>query len=75
MSQHGTPKDKRTTVSDATRDEERREANMTASPGEMPTEEESRAADRNDVDPAVAASNKEAAERGARQKGEGRIEG
>lgn len=64
-----------TTPDTATREAERREATMSASPGKMPTPEEERAAEENDVDPAVAATEKEATERGARQQGEGRIEG
>jgi hypothetical protein len=62
-----------TRVSNETREAERREAHMPADPGAMPTPEEEAAAELNDVDPAVAAAEKEAAERGANQKGEGRI--
>lgn len=64
-----------TRVSDATRDAQRREEQMSASPGTMPTPDEERAAEKNHVDPAVAEAEKEATERGARQQGEGRIEG
>ena len=68
-----TPGDEMTRISDATREAERREAMMPADPGPEPTAEEEAAAETNDVDPAVAAANKEALERGADQKGEGRI--
>lgn len=60
-------------VSPETRDAERREAQMPADAGPMPTAEEEAAAEKNTVDPAVAAAEKEATERGANQKGEGRI--
>ena len=60
-------------VSDATREAERREAQMPADAGPMPTPEEEALAEQNDVDPAVAAAEKEATERGANLKGEGRI--
>ena len=62
-----------TPVSEATREAERREAQMPADAGQMPTPEEEAAAEQNDVDPAVARAEKEAAERGANQKGEGRL--
>lgn len=74
MSDHDTtPGDETTRISDATREAERREAMMPADPGLEPTAEEEAAAERNVVDPAVAAANKEAVERGADAKGEGRI--
>lgn len=63
----------RTTVSQETREAERREAQMPADAGPMPTLEEESAADELEVDPAVAAAEKEATERGANVKGEGRI--
>ena len=63
----------RTPVSEATRAAERREATMPADAGPEPTPEEAQAAERNDVDPSVAQAEKEATERGAKQKGEGRI--
>lgn len=63
----------KTPVSEATREAERREAQMPADAGQMPTPEEEAAAEQNDVDPAVARAEKEAAERGANQKGEGRL--
>jgi hypothetical protein len=61
-------------VTEATREAERREATMPADAGPEPTAEEAEAAERNTVDPDVARAEKEATERGARQKGEGRIE-
>lgn len=60
-------------VTAATREAERREAQMPADAGAMPTPEEEAAAEQNSVDPAVAQAEKEAAERGANQKGEGRL--
>ena len=66
-------KDDPTGVSEETREAERREAMMPADPGPEPTAEEAEAAERNTVDPDVAKAEKESAERGARQKGEGRI--
>jgi hypothetical protein len=62
-----------TRVSDETRAAERKEATMPADAGPMPTAEESEAAERNAVDPDVAEAEKEATERGANAKGEGRI--
>ena len=62
-----------TRVSEETREAERREAMKPADAGPEPTPEEAAAAEKNDVDPAVAAANKEAIERGADAKGEGRI--
>jgi hypothetical protein len=60
-------------VSAETREAERREATMPADAGQMPTAEEEAAAEKHDLDPAVAAAEKEAYERGANQKGEGRL--
>jgi hypothetical protein len=60
-------------VSEETKAAERREAQMPADAGPMPTPEEEAAAEQNDVDPAVAQAEKEATERGANLKGEGRI--
>ena len=62
-----------TPVSDETRAAERKEATMPADAGPEPTPEEAEAAERNTVDPAVAKAEKEATERGANAKGEGRI--
>ncbi|MEA3075227.1 MAG: hypothetical protein QOF60_135 [Actinomycetota bacterium] len=60
-------------VTKATREAERREATMPADAGPEPTADEAAAAEGNDVDPEVAKANKEAVERGADVKGEGRI--
>lgn len=65
--------DDRAQVSEATREAERREAQMPADAGSMPTPEEEAAAEQNSVDPAVAQAEKEATERGANLKGEGRL--
>jgi hypothetical protein len=60
-------------VTKETREAERREATMPADAGAEPTAEEAAAAERNDLDPEVARANREAVERGADAKGEGRI--
>ena len=65
--------DDRAKVSEATREAERREAQMPADAGPMPTPEEEAAAEQNTVDPAVAQAEKEATERGANLKGEGQL--
>ncbi len=50
------------------------EARMYAAPDQLPTPEEEAAADRADgIDPEVERNYEEAIERGARQKGEGRL--
>lgn len=67
------PGDELTRVSDETRQSERRDALKPADAGAEPTPDEEAAAEQNDVDPAVAAANKEALERGANAQGEGRI--
>ena len=59
--------------SDATRAAERAEAERQAGSDRMPTEDEERAAHDSDIDDDVREHEKEMAERGARQKGEGRI--
>ena len=59
--------------SDATRAAEREEAQRQAGSDRMPTEEEERAAEEHTIDDDVREHEKEMAERGARQKGEGRI--
>jgi len=64
-----------TTPDDATRASERRDQTAMPDAGRMPTRDEERAAETNDVDPGVAAAQQEATTRGARQQGEGRIEG
>jgi len=56
-----------------TRAEERREAKDTADAGREPTPEEEEAADLNEPDEEVAEHYREMTERGANQKGEGRV--
>lgn len=74
MSDHETTAGENTPrISEATREAERRDAAMPADPGPEPTPDEAEAAERHEVDPAVAAANKEAVERGAAAKGEGRV--
>ena len=58
---------------DATRAAEREDAERHAGPDRMPTEDEERAAEDQTIDDDVREHEKEMAERGARQKGEGRI--
>jgi hypothetical protein len=59
--------------SEATKAAERAEAERHAGPDRMPTEEEERIAERSSIDDDVREHEKDMAERGARQKGEGRI--
>jgi hypothetical protein len=59
--------------SDATRAAERQEAQRQAGSDRMPTEDEERDAEEHTIDDDVREHEKEMAERGARQKGEGRI--
>ena len=66
----GTP----TRPSNETRSTEREDAQRQASPDREPTPEEEQAAERLEVDPKVAKNYEEAAERGANQQGEGRID-
>ena len=73
MSNDPTDADTTAQVSEATREEEVREATMPADAGRLPTADEEAAADRNKVDRDVADENKAAVERGGRAKGEGRI--
>lgn len=62
-------------VSDATRQEEQREATAGVDAGRAPTADEEAAAERNaEVDPAVAKNYEESVERGANVKGEGQID-
>jgi hypothetical protein len=62
-----------TRPNDATREAERDDAQRRASADRAPTpEEEARAEDR-ELDPEVAEHEREMAERGARQQGEGRV--
>jgi hypothetical protein len=63
----------RTRPSGATREEEAREAHARAGAPQVPTAEEEKAADSNQPDPAVAEHEQEMPERGAHQKGEGRL--
>jgi len=63
----------RTRPSKKTRDEERREAEVASDAGREPTPEEEESADRNEPDEEVAEHHEEMTERGASQKGEGRI--
>jgi len=64
-----------TKPSDATRQADRADAQAEHGAPQAPTDEEAQAAEQNQADPAVAAHNKEMVERGAHQKGEGRIGG
>jgi hypothetical protein len=65
--------DQPTRPSGETRAAERADAERTAGADRTPTAEEAALADAVDPDPAVAEHEKEMAERGARQQGEGRI--
>lgn len=60
-------------IADATRQEEEREAKRAAGADRAPTPEEEAAAEGQQVDPDVRENVREAVERGANQKGEGRI--
>jgi len=72
---HGeTPDTARTTPSDDTVDADRRDAAASHAPDRPPTPDEEEAAESQDLDPEVAASYKEAIERGAAVEGEGRID-
>jgi hypothetical protein len=63
-----------TRPSDETRAAEKSDARQTAEPDDMPTPEEEAAAERaGELDPEVAEHYKEMSERGADQKGEGRL--
>jgi hypothetical protein len=62
-----------TRPSPETRAAERDEATTPAGADREPTPEEQRLADEHDADPDVAEHEREMAERGARQQGEGRI--
>jgi hypothetical protein len=63
----------RTRPSPETREAESREAGRGASADRQPTSEEEALAERNELDEGVVEHEKEMAERGAHQKGEGRI--
>lgn len=60
-------------ISDATREADRHDAHATGEPDRMPTPDEEARAENLELDPDVAKSAKEAAERGANQQGEGRV--
>jgi hypothetical protein len=62
-----------TRPSRATRDAERREAQVPPEADRAPTSDEEAAAEGHDVDDEVAAHAREMNERGARQEGEGRV--
>jgi hypothetical protein len=62
-------------ISDATRAADRADAQAAHEPDRMPTDEESAKAEQHELDPNAAAHYEEMAERGAKQRGEGRIEG
>jgi hypothetical protein len=63
----------RTKPDENTRAAERADAETGAGPDRMPTPEEEKVADSLELDPEVAKNYEEQAERGANQKGEGRI--
>jgi hypothetical protein len=63
----------RTRPSGATREEEAREARAQAGAPQVPTAEEEKAADSNELDPSVSEHEQEMTERGVNQKGEGRL--
>ena len=63
----------RTRPSSATRSAEREAAQAAHQPDRPPTREEAHLAEQQTLDPKVAAHEKEMAERGKNQKGEGRI--
>jgi hypothetical protein len=62
-------------VSDATKAADRADAQAAHEPDRMPTEDESTRAEQHQLDPNAAAHYEEMAERGAKQRGEGRVEG
>jgi hypothetical protein len=61
-------------LSDATHEADRRDAMKHAEADRMPTPEEEELAEQQTLDPETVAHEKEMAERGAHQKGEGRID-
>lgn len=63
----------RTRPSPETREEERREAEQGADAGREPTPDEEEAADRNELDEDVVENYEDMTERGAHQRGEGRV--
>ena len=62
-------------ISDATKAADRADAEAAHEPDRMPTDEESAKAEQHQLDPNAAAHYEEMAERGAKQRGEGRVEG
>jgi hypothetical protein len=62
-------------ISDATKAADRADADAAHEPDRMPTAEESAKAEEHQLDPDAAAHYEEMAERGAKQRGEGRVEG
>jgi hypothetical protein len=60
-------------LSDETHEADRRDAMKHGEPDRMPTPEEEKLAEQHKLNPETAAHEKEMAERGATQKGEGRI--
>ena len=64
----------RTRPSSETREEEKQDAQVSAHADREPTAEEAERADEIEPDPEAAEHYKEMAERGAKQRGEGRIE-
>ena len=61
-------------ISSETREADQKAMHQSAEAGRMPTPEEERAAEKNDVDPDVARNEAEFNKMGANLKGEGRIE-
>jgi hypothetical protein len=61
-------------LSDATHEADQRDAQVKAHADRPPTEEEARLADQNELDEKTIQHEKEMAERGVNQKGEGRID-
>lgn len=68
------PDTDRTTPSDSTKAEDRREAASDHDADRMPTADEEKAAEQHDLERDVAEAHKAANERGAAVEGEGRIE-
>jgi hypothetical protein len=62
-----------TRPSQATRDEEARDAGVAHEADREPTKEEAALADEHELDPETAKHEREMAERGANQRGEGRV--
>ena len=60
-------------ISDETKAADRADAQAAHEPDRMPTPDEERKAEEHDLDPEAAENYKEMAERGANQKGEGRV--